>query len=911
MTPPKSRKEPCPCGSGKRYKDCHGALASEAPPNAAAVGASAYLSATLHEALAAQQRGEFATAERLYRSALDIDPVHFDALHMLGVVLLTQGQSREAVALIERAVLLAPENIAARHNLALAVESLVSSERMPAAFAAIKTAANWQTQSGDREISPSDVKLIAYYLPQFHPIPENDAWWGKGFTEWTNVRRGRPNYDGHYQPHVPAELGYYDLRDPTIRARQAAMAQAHGVTGFAYYHYWFRGKRLLEQPLDDVLRLKEPDFPFCVFWANESWSRRWDGGNHEALITQHHSLDDDRAFIEHLLPFFADPRYIRVRGRPLLMVYRVDIFPNARATVQLWADVCKAHGVAPPYLIKADTGHSDPPGRYGFDASVEFPPHRLRPLASVESRPAGLNPQHTGTLFDMRAVITQLTPPVEPTHRHFQCVVPAWDNTARKQLDGTMFMGERPALFRAWTRNALVRSETVHPAGERLVFVNAWNEWAEGAHLEPCEKFGTQWLEAARDARAIPSAFESLPRLTDAAQERALEPLVDGLPIESLATLAVLKVRRGDLTAAIALLHRICAQARNVTHYMMEPVRLIAAALPAAHLATAQTEIAHQRRLRVTNRGSAAMPLVSVLVPSYGHEKYVAAALASIFQQTYRNIEVIIIDDGSPDRSVAVIEQAIENAPFPVRFMKRANRGAHATINEAIDLAQGEYINVLNSDDCFAPARIAECVRAIHESGARWGYARTTFMDSESCPLDDADPRVRPIVEMLTGTALCDRHSFLFARAKSNPSVSTGNLFAATEFMRQLGGFSDLRYVHDWDFCLRAILIEEPVFIDQPLYRYRFHGRNTIFENEAAAIAESTQIVAQYMVAADADGAPENPLLWSRAVDGIRFTTAQFDGNIRQPPSLDEFKKLLTALAVAISDIGATFVNGD
>jgi glycosyltransferase involved in cell wall biosynthesis len=898
---PKSRNDPCPCGSKKRYKDCHGALAST-PLSTTSVGGIVDLGAVLNQALAAQLRGELVNAEQLYRTALAADPENFDALHMLGVVLLTLGRSSEAVQTIERARLLAPANLAACHNLALAIDSLVCSERMPSAFAAIETAASWIAQAGDREISTTDVALIAYYLPQFHSIPENDAWWGKDFTEWTNVRRGRPNYDGHYQPHVPADLGYYDLLDPTIRAKQAALAQAHGVTGFAYYHYWFRGRRLLEQPLEAVLRSKEPNFPFCVFWANESWSRRWDGGNHEALITQHHDLVDDQAFIEHLLPFFDDPRYIRVQGRPLLMVYRVDIFPNARATVQLWSDVCKAHGVEPPYLIKADTGQSGPPASYGFDASVEFPPHRLRPMASTESRPTGLDPQYAGAVFDMRAVIAQLTPPSEPAHRHFQCVVPAWDNTARKQLDGSMFVGERPELFRAWTRNALVRAETVHPPGERLVFVNAWNEWAEGAHLEPCEKYGTQWLQAARDARIVPAAFQPLHQLTDWEQEAALDPLIEALPVDALVTLATLKVRRDDVAGAVALLQRVCEHTQRVSLYSMEQIKIIAAALPVANLATARADIKRRRDFRKAARTQSAVatanPLVSVLVPSYRHEKFVEAALASIFQQTYRNIEVIIIDDGSPDGSVAVIEHTILNAPFPVRFIRRANRGAHATINEALRLAQGEYVNVLNSDDCFAPTRIAELVTAVHESGARWGYARTDFIDSDSQPLSGADSRVRPLIAMQARAATCDRHSLLFARDRNNPAISTGNLFVATEFMHQLGGYRDLRYVHDWDFCLRAILREEPVFVDQSLYRYRFHGKNTIFENEAAAIAESTQIVARYIVIASAETSPENPLLWSRAVDGLAFVASQFGTTQLLLPSKDEFTQMVVQLAM-------------
>src|SRR5215472_7810222 len=244
-----------------------------------------------------------------------------------------------------------------------------------------------------------DVQLIAFYLPQFHPIPENDAWWGKGFTEWTNVRRAKPNFAGHYQPHVPTDLGYYDLCDAKTRGAQAELAREHGIHGFCYYYYWFNGRRLLNRPLDEVLRSGQPDFPFCVCWANENWTRRWDGGNDELLVAQTYSPESELALIADLLPLFRDPRYIRVEGRPLLLVYRANLMPEPRRATDAFRSVARAAGESEPYLAMVHIAGMPRPGAWGFDAAVEFPPHSME--ADVLSAHIDkLNPDFVGEVWD-------------------------------------------------------------------------------------------------------------------------------------------------------------------------------------------------------------------------------------------------------------------------------------------------------------------------------------------------------------------------------------------------------------------------------------------------------------------------------------------------------------------------------
>jgi lipopolysaccharide biosynthesis protein len=353
-----------------------------------------------------------------------------------------------------------------------------------------------------------DIRLIAFYLPQFHPIPENDEWWGKGFTEWRNVVSAQPLFRGHYQPHLPADLGFYDLRVPESREAQADLAREYGIHGFCYYHYWFNGRRLLERPLDEVLASGKPNFPFCLCWANENWTRAWDGKQDNILLAQKYSHEDDIMHIKTLMRYLGDERYIRVNGKPLLLVYRTELLPDPARTAELWREACIRGGVGDLYLVRVESFQKNlDPGCIGFDAAVEFPPLGLGAarevtLANRLSRTIGLRPNVycENRIFQYDRVVDRFLNVSEPTYVRFRTAVPSWDNSPRRRSNALMLHQSNPAAYGAWVR-AIVQNTVKRFQGDaRLVFINAWNEWGEGNHLEPDQKWGTAYLEATHEA---------------------------------------------------------------------------------------------------------------------------------------------------------------------------------------------------------------------------------------------------------------------------------------------------------------------------------------------------------------------------------------------------------------------------
>lgn len=387
------------------------------------------------------------------------------------------------------------------------------------------------------------VRAIAYYLPQFHPIPENDAWWGRGFTEWTSVTRARPLFRGHDQPHLPTELGFYDLRLPEVRAAQAELAREYGVHGFCWYYYSFGEKRLLERPLLEMLESGAPDFPFCICWANESWSRRWDGSEAQVLIAQDDSPERYRRFIHEVLPFLQDPRYIRVGGAPMLLVYRVGRMPEAAAVTAYWREQAAAAGLPGLYLCAVQSHDAAlDPRPAGFDAAVEFPPspwhgRKLDPKALPE-----LDPDFTGNVYDYGSFVAETLARKTPEYRLLRGVMMGWDNTARRGPAAFLFHGATPRGYEAWLRAAAAWTAAHNPPEERIVFLNAWNEWAEGTHLEPDERHGRAWLEATRRALTRGEAWRG-----------ALDALRRGEPLSP----DLLRVHADDLREALERLERV------------------------------------------------------------------------------------------------------------------------------------------------------------------------------------------------------------------------------------------------------------------------------------------------------------------------------------------------------------------
>lgn len=350
----------------------------------------------------------------------------------------------------------------------------------------------------------SDPKLIAYYLPQMHPTPENDAWWGRGVTEWNNVSRAVPQYVGHYQPRLPGELGFYDLRLKDNLRRQIELAKMYGIYGFSWYYYWFDGKRLLERPLDMFLNDSSLDFPFCLCWANESWTKGFFGSSKEIIMKQSETEESYRNFIHDTIKYLKDDRYITVQGKKLLIVYKPHSVPNCKNVLEYWRKYCLQNGVGELYILGCWTGdEKNDVLDLGFDAETEFQPGSLYPYnGKINQELAFVNKQFIGEVYSYRRIVQEKFYRKNfKKEKMYNAVMPMWDNTPRRNNQGNrIFHGSTPGLYEIWLKDVIDHYQKECELDEKLIFINAWNEWGEGAYLEPDRFYGYAYLEATKMA---------------------------------------------------------------------------------------------------------------------------------------------------------------------------------------------------------------------------------------------------------------------------------------------------------------------------------------------------------------------------------------------------------------------------
>jgi len=378
-----------------------------------------------------------------------------------------------------------------------------------------------------------EIRPIAFYLPQYHPIPENDAWWGKGFTEWTNVAKAKPLYKGHHQPQLPADLGFYDIRIPEIRQQQADLAKEAGIHGFCYFHYWFNGKRLLERPFNEVLASAKPDFPFMLCWANENWTRRWDGGDETVLMKQEYGAADAREHLLSLLPAFNDKRYIRINNKPVFVIYRSTVIPDLEQYIEVFREEALKNGLE-LYLCRTETFgcYGNEYLKPGFDAAIEFQPFHK----SLDNFKNNLISTHLRKNLYLRIKFAILRRTISQSgmqkvyekfyiegykkqsnffeytdyvdffihkfeypenYKLFPGVTPSWDNSPRRGKDAFLFKNARPEKYAEFLAYQLKRFKPPTKE-ENLLFINAWNEWGEGNYLEPSQKWGKKYLEVTK-----------------------------------------------------------------------------------------------------------------------------------------------------------------------------------------------------------------------------------------------------------------------------------------------------------------------------------------------------------------------------------------------------------------------------
>jgi hypothetical protein len=629
-------------------------------------------------------------------------------------------------------------------------------------------------------VAAPDVRVVAFYrLPDATQAPGAAS--GEALPEWTRVRAGRPGFAGHEQPQVPGELGYCNVRDGRVRGAQAVLARSHGISGFCYVFRTPGATSELNPVLADIVATGQPDFPFCICWETTSLHAGAGFGAGDELRERRFSLEECVALWRSLVPVVGDRRYLRIGGRPLLVVSSPDPIVDVRAVAARWRDECARLGVGNPYIACFGGAFGGDPAQLGFDGTIECPPLGGFPQGKREAL-VGLRADFSGDVRNYRSYVGQMMLALRPEHTMFRSVMPGWDETARVAQSAQVFVGANAETFGFWTERMIEQTRLRFAADERLLFVRSWNEWDAACHLEPDGRHGRRHLEALRAAVQRPSTV---------APARP-----SWYAMRSWAT-------GGGLAAT--------------------------------------------RVVRSESPGLApgSLPLVSVVMPAYNHERYVVAALDSVLAQTYANVEIIVVDDGSTDATSALLDAyATRCRTHALTVVHQANGGAHEAINHGLALARGETIAIMNSDDLYAPTRLERLLREMDRRRVAFAFSNTRFIDNDGREIDAQDPYVKTLRRGIDEGTRAPH--LLYVLVYNNIAISTGNFVFRRSLLERIGGFSAMRVVHDWDFLLAATHETALAFVDEPLYRYRLHGTNTFAGSRVQAAYELEQLQTRF-----------------------------------------------------------------
>jgi glycosyltransferase involved in cell wall biosynthesis/GT2 family glycosyltransferase len=605
-----------------------------------------------------------------------------------------------------------------------------------------------------RRLDGQDPLLIAFYLPQFHAIPENDQNWGQGFTEWRQLPRGIPRFPGHYQPRTPRDLGFYDLLDGQVIEAQCRMAQAAGVGAFAFYYYWFNGKRVLDRPVEIFLGSKT-EMPFLIIWANENWTRGWDGLNENVLLKQDYNREDEDSLIADLARHMRDHRYVRIDGRPLFVIYNPAQIPDTARTLARWRQKWSDTQGLQPLIFMAQAFQREDPRPYGLDGALEFPPHKLTAHAPRREVFEAFSKDFGSEVIPYDRFVNASLSEAPPAFPLIKTLVPSWDNEARRPNRGLVLEGSTPRKYQAWLQ-ALVAQAMERPVyGTPIVGINAWNEWAEGAYLEPDVHFGSAYLNAT--ARALDAAIRK----------------------RNSAHLATSQGGRRSLPA--------------------EPDEALAGAESLLARGASRAGSEHNAKAKV-----------SVICPCFNHSQFLPERLRTIVNQTHRPDEIIFLDDGSTDDSVAVARAWLDKSGIDFKIVaNRTNSGnVFAQWLKGLELARNDLVWIAETDDA-ADLNLLESLAPRVRDNVLAAFARVQCLDEDGLPRHDLDnyydnlrdfawarPRTIPAYRAFTGD---------FAVKNVIPNVS-GAIFRRPALNKaEQDRLLSYSFAGDWYFYLQAL----------------------------------------------------------------------------------------------------------